>query len=282
MKTVIVTDSASALSPVMRLPGGIVVVPLRVSIDDVEHAENDLDAAHFYERLAGGARVHTSQPSPGDFIEAYTQAAKGGAERVLSIHISGVVSGTVNSARLAAQAVGVPVEIVDTGTASMAAGLAVLAVAAAILEAPTVDAHTVARAEVGAQRNVFISLDPKRLQAGGRMGAFRAPIPVLSMTSDGIRPVAAAATAEAAVDFMADWLGPDADGLTAWVGDGGASRLGDELAISLQRRSRSLPVRRYTVPPSVGANTGPTVGIVLSRLRLTQLPTTIGRAPVPG
>lgn len=264
MRTVIVTDSASGLTPAMAEGRGIVVVSLRVSINGVEQSESDLDAERFYDLLARGAAVSTSQPSPGDFIKAYQNASQAGADRVISVHISGLLSGTVNSARLAAAAVDLSVEVVDTGTASMPCGLAVLAVAEAFAEDPTVNADAVARAEVGAQRNVFISLDPNRLRAGGRAQDFREPIPVLSLTAEGLRSVGSVTTAEEAVELMAGWIGPSHDDVTAWVGDGGAMRLGDQLSAAVRRHGWSLPVRRYTVPPSIGANTGPTVGLVIS------------------
>lgn len=278
VKPVVVTDSACGLTPTMGRGWGIVVVPLLVSIDGVEYSENDLDHQPFYERLADGAVVSTSQPSPGDFSKAYEKAGQAGADRVISIHVGRQLSGTVNSARLAADAAGVSVEVVDTGTASMPAGLAVLAVAEALSRDPTADVDAVVAAEVAAQRNVFISLDPTRLAAGGRAPAFAEQIPVLSMTAAGIHSVDSACTVEEAVELMAAWLGPEAHEVTVWVGDGGATRLGDDLAVAVRRRNRSLSVRRYTVPPSIGANTGPTVGLVISPLSVPDLPSRVDPA----
>ncbi|MGI8661837.1 MAG: DegV family protein [Acidimicrobiales bacterium] len=54
-----------------------------------------------------GATVSTAAPAPGSFVEAYQAVAARGAEAVLSIHVGANTSATIQSARLAAEAVGV-------------------------------------------------------------------------------------------------------------------------------------------------------------------------------
>jgi hypothetical protein len=87
------------------------VVPLTIVIDGVEHAEGeDIDADAFYACFDDGAtpQVSTSQPGPGRFTEAYARLASSGADEILSIHIGSALSGTLNSARIAADASAVP------------------------------------------------------------------------------------------------------------------------------------------------------------------------------
>lgn len=263
MSTVIVTDSASALPPALARHWGVTVVPLMIGVEGVESPECNVDVARFYEQLGHGAVVSTSQPSPGAFIRAYEAAAQSGSERVISIHISGALSGTLNSARLAAEQVAIPVEVVDSGTASMAEGLCVLSVAAALRADSRIDTSAIVHAEVGAQRTVFITLDPRRLQTGGRADGMCGDLQVLTMGADGVKPIRSVSGIREAIEYMADSTTGAGNG-SVWVGDGGAAELGGQLAAAVRARHHSLPVHRYAVPPSIGANAGPTLGLVMS------------------
>src|SRR5688572_3733185 len=98
-RTVVVVDSSAYLPEPLVLERELIVVPLNVEIGGETYREGvDITADEFYERVASGEAVTTSQPPVGAFVEAYERAAKGGAERVLSIHIGASLSGTVQSA----------------------------------------------------------------------------------------------------------------------------------------------------------------------------------------
>src|ERR1700731_4929996 len=77
--------------------------------------------------------VTTSRPSPERFAHAYKAAAGAGATGIVSVHLSGAMSGTAEAARLAAGSAPVPVEVVDTGLIGMGLGFAALSAAAAAL-----------------------------------------------------------------------------------------------------------------------------------------------------
>ncbi|GAA3807388.1 DegV domain-containing protein [Cellulomonas soli] len=109
---------------------GVLLVPLDVVIDGERFVEGvDLDRVALLEGLARGARVSTSQPPPAAFADAYARAAAQGAREIVSVHLSGDLSGTVRAAQLAAAAAPVPVHVVDSRTVGMALGFAVLAAA---------------------------------------------------------------------------------------------------------------------------------------------------------
>ena len=77
-----------------------------------------------------GQTVSTSRPTPGDFVAAYRRALDAGADQLVSIHLSGELSGTSDAARLAASQVGEHlVTVVDSRSAAMGCGFAVLAAA---------------------------------------------------------------------------------------------------------------------------------------------------------
>ncbi len=128
----VVTDSTAALPPGLAQAVGLQVVPLDVSIDGARYAEGvDVTPEQLLHALARGAKVTTSQPPPSAFAAAYERAAAAGAHEIVSVHLSGEMSGTVRSARTAATVSPVPVRVVDTRTAALGLGFAALAAARA-------------------------------------------------------------------------------------------------------------------------------------------------------
>lgn len=97
----IITDSSAEFTAEEAAALGIKIVPLVVIFGEKEYAEGEnLTKAEFYSRLLSGEFPHTSQPSE----EAFTRAfAETGGEETLVILISSALSGTVNTARLAAR-----------------------------------------------------------------------------------------------------------------------------------------------------------------------------------
>jgi DegV family protein with EDD domain len=87
----------------------------------------ELGPHEFYERLRTASELPTTaQPTPGDFLDVYERLSA--YERVLSLHLPLKMSGTVDSARRAADELGGgKVRAIDSGTVS--AGLAMLALA---------------------------------------------------------------------------------------------------------------------------------------------------------
>jgi DegV family protein with EDD domain len=80
----------------------------------------------FFKRLAKASSLPTtSQPSPADFETAYGELAAAGCKEIVSVHLSSPLSGTVESATLAAENSSIPVHIVDTKLVSVALGLIV-------------------------------------------------------------------------------------------------------------------------------------------------------------
>lgn len=102
----IVTDQGADLSNEQIEGFAIPSIPLRITMDGKTYVSGvDIDAKTFYEMLSETqAFPTTSQPSPGDFARVYRELAKTDPE-ILSIHMSAGISGTINTARLAAESV---------------------------------------------------------------------------------------------------------------------------------------------------------------------------------
>jgi DegV family protein with EDD domain len=133
--TRIVVDSTLDLPQDQIDEHGIVVVPLNVHFGDETFKDKvELNTDEFFKKLAEVTKLPTtSQPSPGEFLEAYESIPA--SEPIISIHIAGQLSGTVESARLAAKELaGREIHVIDSGNVTWAAGLLALIAADAIRE----------------------------------------------------------------------------------------------------------------------------------------------------
>ena len=136
----VVTDSAAALDPelVQRLSarGNFVMVPMPVTIrtpGEPDRQLQDLTAAEVDEAImlahVMGQTVSTSGPAPGVFADVYDELALRGFMHVVSVHLSGELSGTVEAARTGARLSRLGskgVSVVDSGTVAGAYGHAVV------------------------------------------------------------------------------------------------------------------------------------------------------------
>jgi DegV family protein with EDD domain len=266
----LVTDSNTQLPPLLRDRYGIKVVPLTIVIDGTAYLEGvDLDTTDFLVNMRSGAELSTAAPSPGQFVQACSELAASGVERILSVHVGSELSGTLAAARLGAASSPVPVELVDTGTASFAAGCCVWAAAEALrsgagIEEAAAAAHRAA-ARIG---NIFIVSSLDRARQGGRLavGAGSERIPVMALEGNQLQVVSEVSDHRAALavmsTFLDGWVRPG-ERLRVGVGDTDNAELADRLLGQMEERSVVVEAVRYSVGPSVAVHTGPgTVGAV--------------------
>src|SRR5438094_6671325 len=126
----VVTDTTHYLPRALADSEGVHQVSLYVNWPDGQEREADMATFEpFYERLRASADLPTtSQPSIGDFLSVYEPLVAEGRD-VVSIHLSGGISGTAESARQAAAQVDGRVEVVDSETGCGGLGLVVVAAA---------------------------------------------------------------------------------------------------------------------------------------------------------
>jgi len=127
----IVTDSTADVPADIAEELGIAVLPCQIYFGEEAYEDGvDLAPQAFFEKLAKSAELpRTTQPPLGRFVQAYRKLlAEDGIEKILSIHIAGSLTGTVNGAWAAAQTLPDPsrVEVIDTGQLSMGAGWAAI------------------------------------------------------------------------------------------------------------------------------------------------------------
>lgn len=277
----VVTDSTACL-PVDVVAGrGVLVVPLQVVVAGQAYDDElggGLSGGGVAEALRRGRRVTTSRPSPAAFLAAYEKAAADGAEAVVSVHLPAEVSGTYESAVLAAREAPLPVEVVDARTLGLGLGFAVLAaVEAADAGAPAPRVAAAAR-DRAARTSAFFYVDTlEHLRRGGRIGAAAALLggalavkPLLHLDQGRIAPLEKVRTASRALARLVD-LAVVAAGdapVDLAVQHLDADRRAADVAGRLRERvPQARVVLIAEVGPVIGAHVGPgTVGIVVAPL----------------
>jgi DegV family protein with EDD domain len=187
-RVAVVTDSTAYLPPGVAEEFGLQVVPLRVTIGTRTGADGiDVTSADVTRALRDRIPVATSRPSPAEFAAVYQRALASGASNVVSVHISAALSGTWESAVLAAQDFGYGVvRVVDSRSTVMALGFAVLAAArAARSGASAASVQDAAVSTVDSTRTFFYVDTLDHLRRGGRMGTAAA----LLATSLSVKPL---------------------------------------------------------------------------------------------
>lgn len=174
----IVTDSTASLSAEDAEAEGITVVPLKVIIGAATHTEGvDVTPDMIAEALRQFVPVSTSRPTPEEFLAVYEELAAGGATSIVSVHLSATMSGTFESAQLAAGRASIPVMCVDSRQVGIATGFAA-GRAARTCAAGGTDADAVAAAlGAGESSTVLMYVDTlEYLRRGGRIGSAAALI----------------------------------------------------------------------------------------------------------
>ena len=173
-KVVVVTDSTASLPPDVAEARGIRVVPLQVVIGArvIDEGPDGATPDVVAEALREFVPVSTSRPAPALFAEVYRELAAAGADEVVSIHLSGEMSGTVESAQLAALEADVRVHVVDSTQVGIATGFAALT-ACDVLDAggTAQEASAAALARGQAATSLFYVDTLEYLRRGGRIGA---------------------------------------------------------------------------------------------------------------
>ena len=275
--TGLVSDSTASLSKEFVQKHGIRVVPLYINMGDTTYRDAvDITAQEFYQRLPDcNPLPTTSQPSAGDLAAVYRDLAEKGATSIISVHLSSGISGTVASAHAAAEDLdGVPVEIVDTKTASAAHRMAVEAGARALeAGAGSQEAVAVIRGVLDAAKLVFTVDTLEYLYKGGRIGGASALLgsvlqfkPLLYIDDDGtIDALERVRTSKRAlrrmVEVMVEWMGVE-EPMNVDLIEAGCRERAEALADLVRAEMDVADLRIGPLTPVLGAHVGNgTVGL---------------------
>lgn len=282
----VITDSLSSMPRGLASSLDLEVVGLRLFDGTSEFNDAVLDPDEFYARLADVALVaSSSQPSVDSFLSAFRASAERGLD-TLGVFVSSKMSGTIESARLAAQMLSAEfadarVEIVDSLSNSMQEGFAALAAAKAAQAGATLeDCIEAAKGAIQRTRYLFVPDGLDYLRRGGRIGGASALLgtllnirPILTVTSGETNVFAKVRSVQRAWALMVARLTEDAkdfglaDVVVHYIGErDSATRFAAEFVTPIVgRRVEVVPVS-----PVIGLHVGPAVGLCY----LTERPIT--------
>jgi DegV family protein with EDD domain len=216
----IVTDTTQYLPAEVIARHGVHLVSLYVNWDGRTDRESDLgDYDAFYDHMRMAATLpSTSQPSVGDFLEVWRPLLDAG-DAVLSIHLSGGISGTVGAAEQARDALieeGIAAErirVLDSETGAAGHGLMAIAAANAVRDGADLAGAEAAAHELRGRLKILFAVDTlEYLRRGGRIGAAQAWVgsalkikPILTIERE-IMPIERVRTQGRAFQRMVDHL----------------------------------------------------------------------------
>jgi DegV family protein with EDD domain len=177
-KIAIVTDTDASLPPELIARYGIHMVPINVIFGEetFETGVNINDQTVFERVDREGKLPTTSAPAPGKFAEVFETAFSQGADQVVCLCVSGVISATYNAALVAKEDFpDKSIEVVDTLNLSMAQGFMVLAAAEAAAEGASMDEVLTKAHRIGESTFLYAALSTlKYLAMSGRVGSLAA------------------------------------------------------------------------------------------------------------
>jgi DegV family protein with EDD domain len=271
-RVAIVADTTAYLPADLVERHGIRLVSLYVNWEDTSERESDMpDFEEFYRRLRGADRLPTtSQPSIGDFLAVYEPLVDDGLE-VVSVHISGGISGTIESARQAkeqlAERKGLDrVTVIDSERACGGLGMTALAGAIVAQRGGSLQ-DVVGRVEqTRADLKMWFAVDTlEYLRRGGRIGAASAWLgsalkikPILTLDKE-ITPIERVRTGAKALGRLIEYAQQrHADGADAWVVQHiQAPQEAQRLVDATREIMGSEPLFVSEIGPVIGAHIGP-------------------------
>jgi DegV family protein with EDD domain len=271
----VVTDSAADIPPDLTREYEVSIEPLILIMGSETWRDGvDIDAAAFYKLLRDSSTFPTtSQPTVASFIERFSDASQD-KDGVVAVLVSDELSGTLDSARAAAEKLpDIPIALVDSRAASMQLGFTVLAAARAAMEgAGLEEVAAEARALVGRTHVYFVVDTLEYLHRGGRIGAaarlFGSALnlkPILEVRDGIVTPLGRVRTRQKALNtllnLLAEQLSPG-DRIHMSVLHVAAPAEAASLAQELEERFHPVEMIESECGPVIGAHVGPgTLGV---------------------
>jgi DegV family protein with EDD domain len=267
-RVAVVTDSTAYLPAVQAAAANVTIVDVQVVVGGETFDESAVSSADITQALREWRPVSTSRPSPSTFVEAYQRLAMDGADEIVSIHLSGAMSATAESAELAAKEVATPVRVVDSRSIGMGLGFAVLAAAqAAASGADGERVEQVARARCESSSVLFYVDTLEYLRRGGRIGKAAALVgsalsvkPLLHLVDGSVTPLEKVRTTSKALARLEELT---LDRVGSGAADVAVQHLANPerahaLAARIQERAQgAVAVTVGEVGAVVGAHVGP-------------------------
>ena len=280
----IVTDSTSDLTPEFIKDLDVEVVPLKIKLDGNNYYREGVDISkrEFWRKLlTEGQLPKTSQPSPAEFKAMYEKLFAKGYKKIISIHISGKLSGTQQAARVGKGMTSREgdIAIIDSKTTTFALGHIVTEAAKMAKERKSFKEIIDWIEESKESMKVyFVVKDLEFLQKGGRIGRASAMVggllklkPVLKVENGEVSVEAKAIGERGAMLHMEKLIKNSKNSIilyTAWGGTQSELANADLLRNAAERMKRVDYRGRVEIGATLGSHTGPVYGMgVMDKIR---------------
>lgn len=172
MRTAIVVDTNSGIMPEEAARMGISLIPMPFLIDGKEYLEGeDCSQDFFFERMAAGAEVGTSQPSPGGIAELWERLLEEN-DAVLHFPMSASLSGSCQTAKALALDYPGRVFVVDNRRISVTLRESVRGAQRLLAEGKSAEEVHRILEERGGESSIYIAVNTlEYLKKGGRVTA---------------------------------------------------------------------------------------------------------------
>ncbi|KON87523.1 DegV domain-containing protein [Sporosarcina globispora] len=268
-KIKVVTDSTADLSREVIEKFDIEVVPLSIHIEGNTYLDRvDITPSEFMKKMKEADELpKSSQPPAGAFAEVYDRFGDQGYE-ILSIHMTGGMSGTVQSAESAAAMSNANVTVVDSRYISKALAFQVIEAAKMAKEGKSIQEIVSHLETIRGNTKLFVVVDTlENLVKGGRIGKGKAMIgsllnikPIASLEGGVYTPVAKVRSHTQVAKYLAKQFAEDIKGKTI-KGVGLVHAEGIELASKLKKMIEELDVpaeiKIEETTPIISTHTGP-------------------------
>lgn len=279
----IVTDSGFDLSPAQQDNFNLNTLPLKITLSGVNYRSGiDIQPEDFYHMLENTVDMPiTSVPSPGEFLEIYQKIAPKDPD-ILSIHISSGLSGTYNSARMAAEQMkDANITLVDTRSLSAEMGWQVEAAIRGVKAGWDLKQILNLMAQVREQSEIIYTLpNLSYLIHGGRISHLKGLLASLL----GIKPlirvnkldgkyedVDKARTFKRAIEAIPTYVNrkfKEGTHLRAQIGHAGAPDAAQQLREAMEKLFECDWLPNCSISPVLGAHTGRgLVGVVFAPVK---------------
>ena len=268
MTVKIVTDSLSDIVDDLAQELGVTVVPLYVRFgEEVYRDRVEMTTDEFYHRLVHGDTFPTTtQPPPGDFVDVYKKLAKE-TDEILVIAVSGMLSGTYQSAMQAKNMMDKKcrIEVIDSKKVAMSLGLIVIKAAKAARAGANLDELADLVRKTMPRSHLVVYFDTlKYLAKGGRigraqglLGAMLSIKPILTIKDGEMAPLTRVRSPAAGLDYLYNFVSGFAKAESIAVEHATTPGEADELVRRLGKVIPGERIYRSTVSPVLGTHAGP-------------------------
>jgi DegV family protein with EDD domain len=278
LKIAVVTDSVACISEELQKKYDIRVAPVQIIWDRVKYRDGvDLKTGDFYKRLRTSRTLPTTSSGiVGEFTQIFEDLKKEKVDGIVAVVLTGGLGAAYNSAMTAKESItGIPIEVIDTKTAMMAQGFAVLAAAkVAATGAGMADVAKAAR-DTAAKTHIFWAMDTlEYLRKGGRVSMPQAimaswlqvkPITGINLSDGKVEPLARVRTRAKVIDKLIEMMDERVNSsspLHAAVMHGDAPGEAEKLEKIVAAKYHPVELMRSEITPVIGTHTGPgTLGL---------------------